>query len=1130
MNHQFEDLTGKVFGRLTVLRRVPSDTPGKVLWECKCSCPDHKVVIVPSVRLKNGETRSCGCLKREMLSKRVWKDLTGCTIGRLKVLRRVQNSPPTASCPEGHVQYECECSCPDHTRVIVAAGALLGGTTRSCGCLRKERVSELKRKWAEGDELNLSSRFDDMKKRCYNKNSWAYPAYGGRGIYICDEWLKDKRKFIEWAKSSGFRRDLTIDRIDNDGPYAPWNCRWVDMREQCNNRRSNNSVTIGSETHTLTEWAALCGKTYERMAHYLSKGQEAFEVFVHNNRLEKGSTEVKDKNYDSSVIVSMKFLQHVREKSGMYAFQLNNIQGLHQQLKEVVDNSVDEALDVTKIYPNDITFFVAKDKSTYQCIIQDHGRGIPVDKLSDCYCRPFTSGKYRGEYGGSSSGTFGIGSKASAALAKIFIAFTKRNDGFGYLRVEKGVIKDSYSSKKRIDADETTIGTTVFLQPDDTMFTCINEMFRDNIAGDDIKGIDAYVSRLSYYSLFKSNVQITVRVVDGLLKNKDLDVEPVALWTFMTHPERLQSKIVYQSDPNMTPRSYVLNKFGLKDISWELGEIHRTPTDDEPLGCDIDIFLDDKSIKGEGGVIGAVNGTPINHPDSSHIASLQSVLKDFLTENVEDPDAKAFFEAKYRIPFSGSIFVSWLGASFIGQDKSRFEDRQFSECYRQYLRRYLKSLTEQQGEGLWDRLWELIQEHFVNEFARFSKRSLGISKNLKNMTYDLRRKDSFRNCVSQDNRITELIITEGDSAAGRVETERDENIQAVLKLSGKPINPIRCDKKRLDANAIYCDLQQILCVTSSDTNLDNMRFSKIVIMTDADPDGYHIVVLILAILYRINRLIIDEGRVVVTCPPLYSFVDKRLGAVYLRDEAALRDSRITVYRTLLDIDLQVRTQNKKGKWIYMNNAQHMLVNKVHDAFRDLCMLVEEIGSTLVQQAELLNIPYLELEQLLHVIDCLDESNVNTKEIVKRLGLTDAIWMKEDNVLVLVDEQEVEHRIPLPRLQRTLKNTILPKYEIGNWDKVELFVSTKYSDLYQGTPCTYAMLYRIFKDLDKLFTVRRFKGLGEMSAAAIKKTCIDPQERSFVTIKTVGDVTKVYEMLGVDTDARKKLVNRGFMEE
>ena len=838
-----------------------------------------------------------------------------------------------------------------------------------------------------------------------------------------------------------------------------------------------------------------------------------------------------DSSYSDSTIVSMKFLEHLRTHPGMYSFQLNNINGPLLQIKEIVDNATDEALDPSKVYPVDITFFVSKDKSTYQCLIRDRGRGIPTNKLVDCYTKEFTSGKYRGEYGGASVGSFGVGSKASAALAKLFMAFTKRDDGFAFLEVVRGVVKNSYSTRKRIDKDQSTIGTLVLLQPDDEMFSTIDEMFKKNVKDQEITGFQQFLTQIVNYNLFKNNVCLVVRVVDGLIKPSDLSKEPEELWRYLcARIEEGEEK--YRSDLTMSKRDYVIKKFGLGQPLWELPSINKEPDEDneDPLGISIDIFVDEKSVKGENGIIGAVNYTPINHPESSHIAMLQTVLKDFLDDNVEDPDAKAFFESRYRIPFSGTVFATWVGAEFIGQDKSRFENRQFAEFYRQYLRRYLKKVTEELGEGLWDRLWELIQENFVTEFAKFSKRSLGISKNLKNMTYDLRRKDSFRNCISQDNRITELIITEGDSAAGRVETERDENTQAVLKLSGKPVNPIRSDKKKLDGNAIYCDLQQILCVTPSDTNLDNMRFAKIVIMTDADPDGYHIVVLVLAILYRINKLIIEEGRVIITLPPLYSFVDKRLGAVYLRDEAALRDSRITVYKTLLDIDMQVRTQDKNGKWVHLNNTQHFAMNKFHDAFRDLCMLIEEIGNTLVQQSELLNIPFMELEQLLHVIDCLDEDNINVEEITNRLMLIDAIWMKEDNVLVLVDQQEIEHRIPLPRLQKTLKNVILPKYEMGHWQAVDLFVSTKYSDLYKGTPCTYAMLYRIFHDLNKLFTVRRFKGLGEMSADAIKKTCIDPQERSFVTIKSVGDVNKIYEMLGVDTTARKKLVNRGFVEE
>jgi len=835
-------------------------------------------------------------------------------------------------------------------------------------------------------------------------------------------------------------------------------------------------------------------------------------------------------SYNDDNITTLSMCAQMRLRPSMWGFPIANIEGPLIQIKEVYDNAADEALDKTKIYPVDITFFVAKDKSTYQCLIRDHGRGIPVGKLESCFTREFTSGKYKGTYGGASSGTNGVGSKAAAAFSILFIAFTNRKDGFGYLKMSRGEIQDSQTFKKPADKSDESVGTTVLLQPDPDMFAAISEMFGKPAVVGDMNGFEKHVSRMEMTSLFRGNVKLTIRTVEGLLSKKDLNKDPYELWKYLTDLTNFKTTVVYETDPAISRRDYLIKKFGLGQPIWELPKIVKEPDEDndDPLGIDIDIFIDDRSLKGENGIIGAVNYTPINHPESSHIAMLQTVLKDFLDDNVEDPDAKAFLESRYKVPFSGTVFVTWVGAEFIGQDKSRFENRQFSECYRQYLRRYLKKLTDTNGEGMWDRLWELIQEHFTQEYAKFSKRSLGIAKNLKNMTYDLRRKDSFRNCKSQDNRITELIITEGDSAAGRVETERDENTQAVLKLSGKPLNAIRSDKKKLDANAIFCDLQQILCVTPSDTDLSNMRFARIVIMTDADPDGYHIVALLLGIIYRINKRIIEEGRVIVTTPPLYSFIDKRLGAVYLRDEAALRDSRITVYKALLDIDMEVRAKNNEGKWVHLNNT--ISVSKHHDAFRDLCMLVEEIGNTLVQQAELLNIPYQELEQLLHVIDCLDENNINTKEIVKRLLLNDAIWMKEDNVLVLVDQQEIEHRIPLPRLQYTLKHVILPKYEIGHWDQINLYISTKYSELYKGTPCTFAMLFRVFQDLNRLFTVRRFKGLGEMSAEAITKTCVDPKERSFVTIRSIGDVDKIYEMLGVDTSARKKLINRGYLED
>lgn len=98
-----------------------------------------------------------------------------------------------------------------------------------------------------------------MKTRCYNKNFHRYPDYGGRGITICNEWLENPCLFFEWAESSGYADNLTIDRIDNNGNYSPDNCRWITKKQQNNNRRTNRYLTVHGVTKTIAEWSRETG-------------------------------------------------------------------------------------------------------------------------------------------------------------------------------------------------------------------------------------------------------------------------------------------------------------------------------------------------------------------------------------------------------------------------------------------------------------------------------------------------------------------------------------------------------------------------------------------------------------------------------------------------------------------------------------------------------------------------------------------------------------------------------------------------------------------------------------------------------------------------------------------------------
>lgn len=111
-----------------------------------------------------------------------------------------------------------------------------------------------------------------MKQRCYNPKTNRYKNYGGRGICVCDEWKNDFQSFYNWAISSGYSDDLTIDRINTDGNYEPGNCRWATVKQQANNRTSNNIVEFNGESHTLTQWSEITGIKMATIWARLQKG------------------------------------------------------------------------------------------------------------------------------------------------------------------------------------------------------------------------------------------------------------------------------------------------------------------------------------------------------------------------------------------------------------------------------------------------------------------------------------------------------------------------------------------------------------------------------------------------------------------------------------------------------------------------------------------------------------------------------------------------------------------------------------------------------------------------------------------------------------------------------------------
>lgn len=162
-------------------------------------------------------------------------DLTGEQFGRLKVVEYAGTDK------EGKSLWKCQCTCGNVK--AVRGRHLRCGSIKSCGCLQKELASErIKKHPTKGNTKHGQSKsrlyqiWTNMKTRCYNKANRAFKWYGAVGITICPEWFKFEN-FMLWAMSTGYKDDLTIERIDPFGNYEPNNCTWIPKSEQRKNQR-----------------------------------------------------------------------------------------------------------------------------------------------------------------------------------------------------------------------------------------------------------------------------------------------------------------------------------------------------------------------------------------------------------------------------------------------------------------------------------------------------------------------------------------------------------------------------------------------------------------------------------------------------------------------------------------------------------------------------------------------------------------------------------------------------------------------------------------------------------------------------------------------------------------------------
>lgn len=176
----------------------------------------------------------------------------------------------------GRKKLLCKCDCGNYTEILPYQ--FTSENIKSCGCLKHRTPYNATHKLSQTPLYHI---WETMRLRCHNPNNKKYYSYGARGIYVCEEWRNNFLSFQEWALSNGYKKGLSIDRIDNNKGYYPDNCRWATIKEQQRNTRRNIMITIDNETKSLIEWCEIYNLPYKTICNRIANGWDKHKALFY---------------------------------------------------------------------------------------------------------------------------------------------------------------------------------------------------------------------------------------------------------------------------------------------------------------------------------------------------------------------------------------------------------------------------------------------------------------------------------------------------------------------------------------------------------------------------------------------------------------------------------------------------------------------------------------------------------------------------------------------------------------------------------------------------------------------------------------------------------------------------------
>ena len=562
----------------------------------------------------------------------------------------------------------------------------------------------------------------------------------------------------------------------------------------------------------------------------------------------------KTQRYDNESISSLKGADRVRKRPAVI-FGSDGIEGCQHSIFEILTNSIDEAREG---YGKKITLTRFADGSVE---VEDEARGIPVDYNAReerynwelVFCEMYAGGKYNNNDGDNyqfSLGLNGLGLCATQYASEYMIADIVR-DGFEYhLDFERG---ENIGGLKKTPTTKKKTGSRIRWKPDNQVF---------------------------------SDIAVPVEYFVDVIK-KQAVVNPGITFVFKNEVGKsFETQEFYYEKGIEDYVAEIVGENNIGKIVFSTSEAKGRDREDMPeykVKLNVAYTFSNKVNKIEY----YHNSSFLEHggsPDKALRSAFVSQFDSFLKNKglYKKNEAKIKFEdIEDCLVFVSSCFSTLT--SYENQTKKAITNKFITQATTEFLKSSLEVYFIENPEEA----TKIAQQVLVNKQSReqADKTRQGLKKTLSAQIDIANRVQKFVDCRSKDVSQREIYIVEGDSALGACKTSRDAQFQAIMPVRGKILNCLKSDYDRIFKSEIITDLIKVLgCGVESPAkyknngistfNIDNLRWNKVIICTDADVDGFQIRTLILTMIYRLTPALIDEGYVYIAESPLYEINTK----------------------------------------------------------------------------------------------------------------------------------------------------------------------------------------------------------------------------------------------------------------